>query len=137
MPNDFRPLARTQGLIFESLDDELLIYDVEDNLLCRLNRTAALVWQNADGSRTVDELADTLRAELGDLADVDLVLVSLDRLHEHGLIAWGYEPRDSDAAGLSRRRFIRRTGVVGTAALALPLVTSLVAPVAADAQSGK
>ena len=41
----------------------------------------------------------------------------------------------SSVARLSRRRFIRRVGVVGTAALALPVVQSIVAPTPAAAQS--
>lgn len=46
MPTGFRPLARTSGLLTEQLDDELLVYDEDGQTACRLNRTAALVWQN-------------------------------------------------------------------------------------------
>jgi hypothetical protein len=74
-----------------------------------------------------------LADEVGEVADEDLVLVSLDYLAEHGLIESGYEEREASVSRLSRRRFIRRVGVVGTAAAALPLVQSLVAPVPAAA----
>jgi DNA-binding transcriptional ArsR family regulator len=135
MSTSFRPLAHTADVLTEELDDELLVYDEHRQLACRLNRTAALVWRSADGERTVADLVEVLRDELGDLADEDLVMVTLDRLEEQGLMEAGYPRRDPDTARLSRRRFIRRVGVVGTAALALPVVQSIVAPAPAAAQS--
>ena len=134
MPKPMRPVARTADLLTEELDDELLVYDQDRDVACRLDRTAPLMWRSADGKRTVDDLVEVLRDELGDLADEDLVLVTLDRLEEQGLIESGYAPRDSETARLSRRRFIRRVGVVGSAALALPVVQSVVAPSLAAAQ---
>jgi hypothetical protein len=120
MSTNPRPLARTAGLLTEELDDELLVFDEQRQLACRLNRTAAVVWQSSDGRRTVAELVDLLREDFGELA-------------EQGLIESGYARRDPDAARLSRRRFIRRVGVVGTAALALPVVQGVVAPTPAGA----
>jgi hypothetical protein len=134
MPTGFRPVARTSGLLTEQLDDELLVYDQDGQTACRLNRTASLVWENADGQRSIADLVEIVKAEV-DVADEDVVLVALDLLHENGLIEAGFERRSPDEARLSRRRFIRRVGVVGTAALALPIVQSVVAPAAAAAQS--
>jgi hypothetical protein len=131
-----RPLVRTSDLLTEELDGELLVYDEQRDVACRLNRTAALVWRSSDGQRTLADLVEVLREEVGELADEDLVMVTLDHLEEHGLIESGYTRRDPNAARLSRRRFIRRVGVVGTAALALPVVQSIVAPTPAAAQSG-
>jgi hypothetical protein len=119
----------------EQVHGELLVYDEQRDVACRLNRTAALIWQSADGERSVADLVGVLREELGDLADEDLVMVTLDRLEEQGLLESGYPRREPHAARLSRRRFIRRVGVVGTAALALPVVQSIVAPTPAAAQS--
>jgi hypothetical protein len=120
----------------EEVDGELLVYDVERDLACRLNPSAALVWRSCDGSRTVPELVEILTAELGELADEDLVLIALDHLAEHGLIVSGYEQRDASAARLSRRRFFRRAGIAGAAAVAVPVVYSLSVPAAAAAASG-
>jgi DNA-binding transcriptional ArsR family regulator len=134
-----RPLARSGELLLEEVEGELLVYDQRRHVACRLNRTAALVWESADGERSVEDLVEVLRGELGGLADGDLVMVTLDRLEEHGLIESGYERRDFDTARLSRRRFIRRVGVVGAAALALPVVQSVVSPTpaaAAGSESG-
>jgi hypothetical protein len=131
MPKPLLPLARHADVVTEEFGDELLIYDQGSDIASRLNRTATLVWRNADGEHSIDDLIEVLRHEVGDLADEDLVLVTLDRLQEQGLLEAGYEPRDADTSRLSRRRFIRRVGVVGSAALALPVVTSIVAPAAA------
>src|ERR1700704_3125761 len=107
-----RPLARTKDVLTEELDGELLVYDEQHHLACRLNRTAALVWGSSDGRRTVEDLVEGLREDVGELASEDLVMVTLDGLEEHGLIESGYTPRDPKEARLSRRRFIRRVGVV-------------------------
>jgi Coenzyme PQQ synthesis protein D (PqqD) len=130
-----RPLARTEGVIVSELDDELVLYDSASGVACRLNSSAALVWHNCDGTRTIADLAELLSSELGELADEDVVLVALDTLAEHDLIASGYERRDAIEMRLSRRRFIRRVGVVGGVVIALPVVSSLVVPAAAAAAS--
>jgi hypothetical protein len=122
---EIRPLARTDGLLTEEVDGELLVYDGEREVACRLNGTAALVWRSSDGERTV-----------GEVADEDMVMVALDTLAEHGLIQAGHEPREVNASRLSRRRFLRRVGVVGAAAISMPVVHSIVVPTPAAAASG-
>jgi hypothetical protein len=84
----------------------------------------------------VADLVAVLAEELGPLADEDMVMVALDNLSKNGLIQSGHEARDSNAVRLTRRRFIRRVGVVGAAAMAVPVVHSLVVPPAAAAASG-
>ena len=120
----------------QELDDELLVYDRERDVASRLNRSAAIVWRSSDGTRTVADLVAVLAEELGALADEDMVMVALDNLGKNGLLESGYEARDSTAVRLTRRRFIRRVGVVGAAAMTLPVVHSLVVPPAAAAVSG-
>ena len=73
--------------------------------------------------------------ELGETADEDVVLMALDSLSEHGLIRSGYDERDGAAVALSRRRFFRRVGVAGAAAVNAPVVYSIIAPTAAAALS--
>jgi hypothetical protein len=137
MKTAWRPLARTEDVVVEYLGTDLVVYDQRSNLASVLNRTAALVWENADGERTVADLAAVVEAELGDVADEDLVLVSLDRLYERGLIDSGYEGRAAEDSRHSRRRFIRRAGVVGAAALALPVIQSIVLPMPSAASSSR
>jgi len=130
-----RPVARSQDLLSEEIGDELLVYEERDHTAHRLNRTAALVWQSSDGTRTVADLVAVLGEQLGELADEDLVRVTLDRLDDSGLIASGYTGREPVAEQLSRRRFMRRASAAGAAALAVPVVQSVVVPTAAAADS--
>jgi hypothetical protein len=130
-----RPLARTEGLLTEDVDGEVLVYDQDREIVCRLNGSAALVWRSCNGERTVDEIATTVAEELGEFVDEDLVLVALDNLVAHGLLLSGYEPRAAAAARLSRRRFIGRVGVAGAAAAAIPVVHTMVVPTPASAAS--
>ena len=109
------------------IGDELLVYDKTRDTAHSLNRTAATVWQSCDGHRSVDDLVEALRVELGDIADEDLVRVTLDDLTAGGLLEEA-EERDPEAARLNRRRFIRRVGTVSAAALVLPVVHSITAP---------
>lgn len=134
--SNIRPVARTLGFITEEVDGELLLYDAQRDVACRLNQSAAIVWRASNGRRSVSDLVGELAAELGELADEDMVMVALDDLCEHGLIESGYSPREAHAARLSRRRFIRRVGVVGAAAMSVPVVHSMVVPTPAAAQSG-
>lgn len=127
-----RPLARTEDVVTEDVADEVIVYDERIDVACRLNRSAALVWRNSDGKRTLADLVRVLEADLGDVADEDMVLVALDSLAEHGLIESGFERRDATASRLSRRRFFRRVGV---AAVAIPVVASMAVPVPAAATS--
>lgn len=113
----------------------MLVYDLGGDVATHLNRTAALVWRNCDGTRTVQELVTLIVKEFGEAADEDVVLMALDTLSEHGLIDSGYGERDGAAVALSRRRFFRRVGVVGAAALNAPVAYSMVVPTAAAALS--
>ena len=90
-------------LVTEEVADEVIVYDERTDVACRLNRSAALVWQKCDGKHTLADLVAALKVDMGDVADEDLVLVALDSLDEHGLIESGYESRDATASRLSRR----------------------------------
>jgi hypothetical protein len=115
------------------LDGEILVYDPGQQLVCRLNRPAAQVWQLADGQHTITELAGLVDPIS---PDRELVVVALDQLQASGLLEAGYPPADPEAAQLNRRRFMRRLGVAGVAAAVAPVVEAVVMPTAAHASSG-
>ena len=128
------PRARQNGLTSEKMDDDLVVYDMEKACAHRLNRTAALVWLNANGERTVDELVLLMQEELEPAADENLVMYALDRLAAANLLEEP-KPRSADAMRTSRRQFVRKVGLVGTLSLLLPGVMTIVAPTPAQAQS--
>jgi hypothetical protein len=111
----------------------VLVFDEQLQVACRLNANAALVWRNCDGVNTVAYLAGILSAELGDIANEQMVLIALDALAGHNLILSGYQVRDKETARLGRRHFMQRAGMVGMAAVAIPIVASMVAPTPAFA----
>lgn len=125
------PRARKERLIIQELPDEYLIYDLDRHKAHCLNRTAALVWQHCDGRRSVSELAAVLAQQLRVRVDEEVVWLALEQLGRTRLI----EPRISRPGrkSVSRREVIKRIG--WTAAVGLPLVTSLVAPEAVQAVS--
>ncbi len=131
------PKVRTEKLIVQEFKDELLVYDKERHEAHCLNRAAALVWKHCDGSTSVAEISRQLAKEMEGEAVVDERLVwyalkqfKRDHLLEEKLdIPAGMLP--SLNGGVNRRQMIRVLGL--TAVVALPLVTSMVAPTAAQA----
>jgi hypothetical protein len=121
-----KPVARRDGLLTRELKDELLVYERAEHRAHCLNRTAATVFKNADGTRTVADLA-CLLAPHGDAAAGEAVVgEALARLAEAGLLEAGPAAR-----GWSRREVVRRVGV--GAAILLPAIVSVVAPTPAEA----
>src|ERR1700722_15414252 len=110
------PLARTEGLTIEEVDDEMRIYGETSDVGCVLNETAAIVWRSCDGKRTLKDFVNIVSEQLGTPAGEDMVLMALDKLAQHGLLLSGYEPRGNAAERLSRRRFFNRAGIAGAAA---------------------
>jgi Coenzyme PQQ synthesis protein D (PqqD) len=128
------PRARKDGLMVQEVGDELLVYDEERKHAHRLNRTAALVWRACDGTRTVAEIAASLREGLNPVADEDLVWLALDQLDAFHLLE---EPikRPPEQVRISRRRVVRRLGLTGVLSLLLPAIITLALPTPAMADS--
>lgn len=126
------PKAREENLVVQELDGEVLIYDLNTNKAFSLNETSSLVWQLCDGDKSVSEISESISRKLDSPANEDLVWLALEQLKKEKLIANGEEVV-SNFAGMSRREVIKKVGM-GTM-IALPLVSSLVAPAAVSAQS--
>lgn len=126
------PERRTSGLVVRELDDETLVYDLKHHQAHCLNRAAALVFENSDGRTSVRVLARLLRRKLQAPADEAWVLLAIRRLRKAHLLK---DPAGSNdlRALVSRRDLLRRVGL--TAGALLPLVTTLVAPTAAQVQT--
>ncbi|MBC7929965.1 MAG: PqqD family peptide modification chaperone [Rubrivivax sp.] len=128
-----RPRARAEGLVAREVADETLVYDLESHRAVCLNKTAALVWRSCDGRKTAKGIARTLGEELGEAVPEEVVWLALDQLGRDGLLETRVA-RPEALAGLSRRELIRRVSLAA-AIVALPLVTSIVAPTPAQAAS--
>jgi hypothetical protein len=128
-----RPRAKRSKLVVRELIDETLVYDVEGHRAHCLNRTAALTWELCDGKRTVSRIAEQMGERLSANVPEEVVRLALEQLADRGLLAPG-DFRPAPALNLvSRRAMMRRLGLA--AAVALPLVTSVISPTPAMAQS--
>lgn len=141
------PKARTEGLIVEDLDDEVLVYDMDRDRAHCLNSTAALVWKLCNGRRGASDIAGELQRTIqppdkknsrrGIKAQPaegteELVWLALDQLSRDHLL----DKETFTAARvplISRREAIRRVGI--GAAIAIPIVASITAPTAVQAGS--
>ena len=85
-----RSLRRRETLIWRKVGNEVVILNEEGTQLCHLNQTAAHIWTLADGTKTLQEIADGLCAQfevspveaLGDVQELAQQLV------EAGLAEW-------------------------------------------------
>jgi hypothetical protein len=124
--------ARQEGLLKQPVDDELLVYDLKRHKAHCLNKTAALIWEECNGRNTVADLTRILEQNLQVPADEDMVWVALDQLDRARLLAPRIA-RPEVPGRISRREVLKRVGL--GAALAVPLITSVMSPTAAQAST--
>jgi hypothetical protein len=122
------PRARVECLS-RQFDDEVLVYDLQRDAGHCLNSTAVAAWKLCDGNNSPSQIARTLSRQFSAQVDESVVLLALDRLADAHLLVEPVVP----ARRLSRRVALRRIGIA--AAIALPLVTSIVAPTPVHAAS--
>ena len=118
-----KPLARSEDLVVEELDDELLVYDVSVERAHSLSAPAARVWRRCDGKTSVDALG----AELG--LDAETVDRALDELDRCKLL----EAAPELGGGHTRREATIKVAKIGGAVAAAPLIVSLGLPASASA----
>jgi hypothetical protein len=128
---DFVPPQHRDAIVRE-LSEEFLVYDKETSQAHCLNRTAIDVWKLCDGKITVAEIIQKLEKKSKSPVDQRIVWMALRQLQKSelllGRILWSKEKNI-----LSRRALVKKMGVA--AALALPVVTSILVPTAAQAVS--
>src|SRR5260370_19738861 len=123
------PKARRTKLVVKELANEILIYDEDNHQAHCLNQTAAFVWKHCDGRSLVPKLARLAEAEMNIPIRAETVWLALKQLAESHLL----ETKSSNEAWFrtrSRRELIR---TLGLASIALPVITSIVAPTVAQA----
>jgi Coenzyme PQQ synthesis protein D (PqqD). len=122
------PKARTERLIIEELDGETLVYDLDRDKAHNLNRVAAAVWRQCDGTTSVPQIAKQIAGS--EKPSPDLVWFALRRLERAHLLATPLGARHDGA--LTRRQLMKR---VGLAAAMIPVVSTILAPTAQAAAS--
>lgn len=125
------PRARKERIITQVLDDELLVYDLDRHQAHCLNRAAAHVWNCCNGIRTTSEIAAGLPRGAELPADESIVWLALKQLSTAGLLEERMNRPWLNQLE-SRREVLKRIKI---AAIALPLVATILAPTAANAAS--
>ena len=128
------PKARKDDLVVQGSGDELLVYDLKENQAICLNRTSKLIWEKCDGAKSPWEIRKSLEEALETSIDEDIVWLGLAQLNEKGLLEKGADEAEllEQHSGLSRREVVKR---IGLTSVAIPIVASLVAPTAVQAQT--
>jgi hypothetical protein len=128
----FLPQARTDQLVVQTLPDETLIYDLKSHKAHCLNEAATLVWHNCDGQKTISEMTTLLEEKMKVPVDPGVVWFTLERLEKAELLrnTIGHPP---GYVAMSRRELVKGIGI--GAAMAAPLLLSLIAPEAVQALS--
>jgi hypothetical protein len=118
------PIARKEGLVIQELPDEFLVYDLETNKAHCLNQTAASVWKSCDGKNSIADISELLVLGNDNPVQEDLVWLAIDQLNEINLLENKFPVNFNKQ---NRRQVIKKVGLA--AMVALPVITSLVAPV--------
>lgn len=130
MPREYTPIARSDNMIVQPLNDEIVLYDTRTDQAHVLNRTAAAVWKRADGRRTVADLTLLVAHDLDVQPNTEMVWFALGQLSKAGLLAQPAPlPR---TAALTRREFIQKAAL---AAAVIPVVKTISSPGAQQAAS--
>jgi hypothetical protein len=125
------PNAKFDNLVVQEFANEILIYNLKNNKAYSLNETSTLVWKNCDGKKDITQIAAQIEETLNQKVPEDLVWLALDNLKKEGLIT--LEGDSAKLVGINRREVIKKVGLATMAAL--PLLVSITAPTAANAQS--
>ena len=127
----FLPKARKDDLVTRKIPGELLVYDLKRHKALCLNDTAAKIWRQCNGQRTVADLTAELENELQSPIDEQIVRLALHQLETSHLLQ---RPSGVSLSPLVSRRALLRSGLA--TAIALPIVTMISAPTAQAQGSG-
>ena len=123
------PRARKDGLLEETVGEELLLYDRDSHTAHCLSPIAACVWRHCDGEHDLTGLAELAGASESLVAD------ALHELREKDLLVAGPTLAQSTIPGESRREAIGRVARYGAAAAAGSMIVSATAATPATAAS--
>ncbi|MBX7174564.1 MAG: hypothetical protein K1X72_26555 [Pyrinomonadaceae bacterium] len=120
------PQMRRSEIVVQELESEILIYDLKINKAFALNKTASTVYLACDGKTSFDELK--IKSQFTN----EIIYLTLDALKKDNLLE--SDSYISPFTGMNRREVIRKVGL--STLVALPVISSLVAPHSIQAASG-
>ena len=129
------PVARRNGIVVRKIKDEVLIYDTDQDQAHCLSPAAAFVWEHCDGKLSVGEMAEIIQQNnpgLNVREAEGIVWLALDQLEKSKLLELP-DPSSELSVGVTRRQIIKSSGIA--ALVALPIVSTIIAPTAAQAST--
>ena len=115
-----KPIVKTENLVMQELEDELLIYDLDNHKAFCLNQTSKLIWQNCDGNMGISEIASEMSKRLNQPVKNEVVWLALEDFKKEGLVNFSAETPDG-LKGLNRRQLIRKIGQASL--ISLPIIS--------------
>lgn len=133
MKTEIYPISIRQQIVTQIVENEIFIYELNTNKVWCLNETCSFVWKMCDGTNDVREITKAISTEFKVNTDESIVWLTLDSFNKAGLLENGEEVMRSAEKKFSRREAIKKVGL--TTMLALPIISTVIAPTAAQAQS--
>ncbi|MBX7172055.1 MAG: PqqD family protein [Pyrinomonadaceae bacterium] len=127
-----KPEARQENIVVQETKDETLIYDLGTNKAFLLNETSAFVWSQCNGQKDIKQIAAALARKNQQPINEGIVWLAIDELERNCLMTKNINSANPFRQ-LSRRELVKRVGL--TTMIALPVISSLVAPIPANAAS--
>jgi hypothetical protein len=118
------PLTKTENIVVQNLESELLIYNLITNKVFCLNETSAVVYQACDGKTAFEDFKS--KSHLTD----ETIFLALDLLKKENLLDENFV---SPLQGMNRRKVVKIIGK--TSLIAIPIISSLMAPTSGMAAS--
>jgi hypothetical protein len=132
LPSDFQPQARSDELLTQNSEDEILVYDLKTDQVFCLNQTAAAVWSQCNGQKNINQIINLLKSEKSIDTNEILICLTLHELDKNNLLIKTEELSERNPR-INRRELIKRAAIGTT--LVLPVISFVVAPTAVLAQS--
>lgn len=129
-----KPKTRHDDILTQELMDEILIYDKPHDKVYCLNHTLSAVYNACDGNRTLAQIKEAVSAQIKAPVSDEFILFALKQLDEKDLMANAEELKGQINLTIPRRELIKKAGLATM--VALPVISTLVAPSAANAASG-
>lgn len=127
-----KPKIINSNIVVQEFEKELLLYDLITNKAFCLNETSAFIWQLCDGTNSTTEISRQLSKHFKANLDENFVWLAIEQFKRDGLLDESI-PIEIDFGGLSRRQMIKKVGLATM--IALPLISSIIAPIVAMAAS--
>lgn len=120
MSMNLHPKADTKNIVQQSVNGELLLYNLTSDKAYCLNQTSADIYNLCDGTNEIDSIAGKTKLPK------EIIQLAISDLSKQNLLTERLELQTS------RRSLLRNAALT---AVALPMISTLIAPTAAHAAS--